>query len=122
MGLSSAVLLVANPRRPDLPPVQAEALADTGSVHLVIPATLQRQLRLDVHKTEYVTLADGSRREVPYVGPVELRFGNRTGFCGAIVMGDQCLLGAIPMEDMDLVVRPRDRLVEFNPTVGTTRA
>ena len=109
MVRSAAVLVLSNPSRPDLPPVEAEALADTGCVHLVIPATVQWQLQLAVHRTESVTLADGSRREVPYVGPIALRFANRAGFCGAIVMGDQCLLGAIPMEDLDLVVRPRDR-------------
>jgi hypothetical protein len=33
----------------------------------------------------------------------------------ALVLGDQVLLGAIPMEDMDLVVNPRDRSVDVNP-------
>jgi hypothetical protein len=31
------------------------------------------------------------------------------------VLGDEVLLGAIPMEDMDLVVNPRDRSVDVNP-------
>jgi len=37
------------------------------------------------------------------------------GFAGALVMGDQSLLGAIPMEDMDLVVVPQTREVIVNP-------
>jgi hypothetical protein len=49
------------------------------------------------------------------VGPVEIRFKNRAGFTGALVMGDQTLLGAIPMEDMDLVVSPRGRRMDVNP-------
>jgi hypothetical protein len=32
-----------------------------------------------------VILADGSRKLVPYVGPIELRFKNRVGFAGALV-------------------------------------
>jgi hypothetical protein len=52
---------------------------------------------------------------VPYVGPIETRFKNRVGLGGALVLGDQVLLGAIPMEDMDLVVIPRDRKVDVNP-------
>lgn len=52
---------------------------------------------------------------MPYVGPIELRFQNRIGFAGALVMGDQVLLGAIPMEDMDLVVVPKTREVIVNP-------
>ena len=62
-----------------------------------------------------MTLADGSRRLVPYVGPIELRYRNRTGFSGALVMGNQPLLGAIAMEDMDLVVVPKTRTVVVNP-------
>ena len=43
--------------------------------------------------------------------------GSRTaaGFVGALVLGDEVLLGAIPMEEMDLVVNPRDRTVDVNP-------
>ena len=52
---------------------------------------------------------------VPYVGPIETKFKNRVAYVGAIVMGDEVLLGAIPMEDMDLVVVPQQRVVEVNP-------
>jgi len=62
-----------------------------------------------------VTLADGSQKLVPYVGPIELQFKNQIGFAGALVMGDQVLLGAIPMEDMDLVVIPKTRTIDINP-------
>ena len=48
-------------------------------------------------------------RLVPYVGPVEIRFKNRVGLTGALVLGDQVLIGAIPMEDMDLIVIPSTR-------------
>ncbi len=57
---------------------------------------------------------------LPYVGPIETRFKNRSAFVGAIVMGDQVLLGAIPMEDMDLVVLPQDRRVDVNPLSPNT--
>jgi hypothetical protein len=46
---------------------------------------------------------------------VELHFKNRVGFAGALVMGDEVLLGAIPMEDMDLVVVPKTRTLDVNP-------
>ena len=80
-------------------------------MHLCIPARIQAQLQLEEIDSKEVTLADGSHRQVPYVGPIELRYKNRVGFAGALVMGDQPLLGAIPMEDMDLVVIPRTREV-----------
>jgi hypothetical protein len=72
-------------------------------------------LALEETGRKEVTLADGSRKMVPYVGPVETRFKNRVAFVGAIVMGNEVLLGAIPMEDMDLVVLPQQRLVDINP-------
>jgi hypothetical protein len=40
---------------------------------------------------------------------------NRKGLSGAMVLGDEVLLGAIPMEDLDLVVHPGTRTVGPNP-------
>ncbi|MEI7983552.1 MAG: clan AA aspartic protease [Bacteroidota bacterium] len=90
-------------------------MADTGSVHLCIPDHIRIQLELEELDKKEITLADGSRKLVPYVGPIEIRFKNRTGFAGALVLGDQVLLGAIPMEDMDLVVIPLTRSIDVNP-------
>jgi len=115
MGLATAMITLLNPRNPEVIAVSVEALADTGSVHMIIPDHVRLQLKLEEQDRKEVTLADGSKRLVPYVGPVEIRFKNRVGFAGALVMGDQTLLGAIPMEDMDLVVSPRGRSVDVNP-------
>ena len=115
MGLTNAHIQLRNPRLPELEPVEVDALADTGAVHLCIPSHIQIQLGLEEIDKKVVTLADGSQRLIPYVGPIELRYKNRIGFAGALVMGDQALLGAIPMEDMDLVVVPKTREVIVNP-------
>jgi len=115
MGLVNAKLALKNPRKPDLQPVEVDALADSGSVHLCIPPHIRIQLSLEEIAKKEATLADASRKLVPYVGPVELRFKNRVGFAGALVMGDQVLLGAIPMEDMDLVIVPKTRTLDVNP-------
>lgn len=115
MGLGNAKLTLRNPRQPELDAVDVEALADTGSVYLSLPEHIRLQLCLDVHGHKEVTLADGSSRLVPYVGPIEIAFKNRIAYVGAIVMGDEVLLGAIPMEDMDLIVLPQRREVDINP-------
>jgi len=115
MGLVNGKGLLKNPRLPDLAPVDVVALADSGAVHLCIPEHVQIQLKLEAIDNKEVTLADGSKKVVPYVGPIELRFKNRVGFAGALVMGDQVLLGAIPMEDMDLVIVPKTRTLDVNP-------
>lgn len=109
------MLSLRNPRLPESRSVEVEALADTGSTFLIIPEHIRLQLALEEHDQKEVTLADGSRKKLAYVGPIEARFKNRSAFVGAIVMGDQVLLGAIPMEDMDLVVFPQDRRVDINP-------
>ena len=115
MGLVNTTIKLLNPRRPDLMPIEIQASADTESVHLCIPDHVGIQLQLDEIEKKGVTLADCSEKLVPYVGPIELKFQNRTGFCGALVMGDQTLLGTIPMEDMDLVVIPKTGQIIVNP-------
>jgi clan AA aspartic protease len=109
MGLVKATIVLINPAKPTLQPIEVEAVADSGALHLCIPEHIRIQLQLDEIDKREVTLADGSQTLVPYVGPIELRFKNRIGFGGALVMGDQALLGAIPMEDMDLVIIPKNQ-------------
>ncbi len=115
MGITHAHLQLANPVKRNLEPIEARALADTGGLHLCIPEHIAIQLELEEKEKREVTLADGSKHLLPYVGPVEIKFANRRCFVGAMVMGDEVLLGAIPMEDMDLIVRPMTREVLVNP-------
>jgi len=115
VGLINAEITLKNPREQQLKIVETVALVDTGSVHLCIPEHIKIQLKLEEVQEKEVILADGSKRLVPYVGPVEIRYKNRVGFVGALVMGDQVLLGAIPLEDMDLVVIPSRRVLDVNP-------
>ncbi len=116
MGLVNAKVILKNPRKPDLNPVEADALADSGAVHLCIPEHVGIQLDLEEIDKKEVTLADGTNKLVPYAGPVEIRFKNRVGFTGALLMGNQVLLGAIPLEDMDLVIIPKTRTLDVNPS------
>ena len=106
MGLTNAKIQLRNPEVPELVAVEIEALADTGVAHMCIPEHIQIQLQLEEQDAKGVTLADGSRKLVPYVGPIELFYENRIGFAGALAVGDEPLLGVISMEDMDLVVVP----------------
>ncbi len=115
MGLVIAQISLANARKPDLSLLVVNALVDSGAVHLCIPEHIRIELKLEEIDQKEVTLADGSRKVVPYVGPLELHFKNRIGFSGALVIGDQVLLGVIPMEDMDLVIIPKTRTLDINP-------
>jgi len=94
-GLANAKLVLKNPRLSDIESLEVNALADTGATHLCIPEHVRVQLRLEEIERKEVVLADGSRASFAYVGPIELRFKNRTGFSGALVMGQQ-VLGSYP--------------------------
>ena len=125
MGSANAKIQLRNPRLPELEAVEIDALADTGAVYLCIPPHIQLQLRLEEIDAKEATLADGSWKLVQYVDPIELRYRNCVGFADALVMGDMPLLGAIPMEDMALVVVPKTRRVivnPLNPSVASTMA
>ena len=115
MGLIRGTFQLLNPLREELAPLEVSALADTGAVHLCIPEHIALQLQLRELERREVVLADGHRRSVPYMGPVELRFRNRRCFTGAMVLGNEVLLGAIPMEDMDLVLQPQLQQIDVNP-------
>ncbi|EXS68905.1 peptidase [Sphingobium sp. Ant17] len=115
MGLVHADIELANARQDDLLPMTVNALVDSGALHLCIPQHVATQLDLPVLDQREVTVANGSRQMVDYVGPVKIRFGNRQCLVGALVLGDQPLLGAIPMEDMDLVINPSRQSVTVNP-------
>ena len=115
MGLIHADLLLSNPKRSDLAGITVTTMADKGALHLCIPPHIVMQLQLDELEKREVTLADGSKQLIPYVGPLMVRFGNRGCFTGAMALGDEMLLGAIPMDDMDLVLRPATRDVSANP-------
>lgn len=103
-----------NARIPTLA-LQADALVDSAALHVFIPQYVCDQLRLEKLGERELLLANGARHLVPYVGPLEVRFKNRAGFLGAIVLGDQVVVGSIAMEDMDLVILPLTRELEVNP-------
>ena len=115
MGLTYSKIKLSNPGKPDLEPVEINALVDTGALMLCIPQTIAFQLDLEELDRRPVTIADGSSREVPYVGPIRVDFQKRFCFVGALVLGNETLLGAVPMEDMDLVVHPATQQMMVNP-------
>jgi clan AA aspartic protease len=116
MGLVFANIKLSNPVLPALKPVQTSSLVDSGATYLCIPQHIAIQLGVSELQKREVTLADGSSTLVPYVGPIKIEFEDRICFVGAMVLGDQCLLGAIPMEDMDLVIHPKLFKLSVNPT------
>ena len=90
-----------------------EALVDTGAWTLVINEEVRNALGLNIVGKEEGTLADGTREMYDMAGPVEIKWQNRRALCDALVLpnADEVLLGAIPLEIMDLTINPRRELV-----------
>ena len=115
MGLVYASLRLYNDGRADVEEIDAKALVDTGAQNLCIPEHLALQLRLEKRFDREVVVADGRRQLVPYYSGVRVEMMGRGCVVGALGFGDQVLLGAIPLEDMDLIVHPQRQEVLPNP-------
>ncbi len=92
-------------------------LVDTGSVYMCINENVQEQLQLNVIEKRKGQLANGEIVEYDVVGPIEVKFKNRRCNVDAMVLpGDnEMLLGAIPLEDMDILIHPYRRELIVNP-------
>jgi hypothetical protein len=75
---------------------------------LAINEPMQAHLQCRVLGRRMAEMADGEQKECDIVGPVELRFKNRSTVCRAIVLPGDCapLLGALPLMDMDVLIDP----------------
>lgn len=115
MGLVYAEINLSNPRKVGIEAITVKSLVDTGTLHLCVPEHIAIQLELEELYKREVTTADGKKHLVPYMGPLTLKFKNRGCFTGALVMGDEVLLGAVPMEDMDVLVSSAKQTLIVNP-------
>jgi len=92
-------------------------LVDTGAYNLCINESIQQQLDLPFIEKRKAQLANGHIEEYNIVGPIVLKFKNRQTVCNAMVLqGDsEPLLGAIPLEDLDVVILPLRQEMIVNP-------
>ncbi len=103
----------------DVRRMKVTALVDSGALMLAINESIRDQLGLLKVDERLAELADGRTAMYDVVGPVEIRIPHRRCSVDAMVLpGDvEVLLGAIPREDMDLVINPKKRSVEVDPTM-----
>lgn len=97
--------------------ITVNALVDSGAYMLTINDDVRNQLDLPLIEKQFATLADETQVEVEVVGPVDVRFENRSTTCRAVVLPNagEVLLGAIPMEDMDVLIHPKEEKLVVNP-------
>ena len=106
--------------------ITSHALVDSGALDLVINEEVQQRLNLPVLHQRTVWLADETQRQVDMVGPVEVRFENRSTIVKAVVLpgAEEVLLGAIPLEGLDVFIDPtREKLVvnPKSPNIATSK-
>ena len=90
-----------------------QAIVDTGAWTMVINEEIRTKLGLLDRGFGEANLADGKEEVVPMAGPVEVWWKNRRFTGDALVLPDakDILLGAIPLEEMDLTINPKRELV-----------
>jgi predicted aspartyl protease len=93
-----------------------QALVDTGAITLVINEGLRKQLGLEIQERREASFGNDTKAVCALTGPVEVHWKDRSTVCQALVTADLwsdetggVLLGAIPLEGMDLMVNPVDQ-------------
>ena len=87
------------------------ALVDTGAMTLCINEDIRQKLGLKITGSRPVRVANGVRVITQVTEPVDITWKDRTMACKAVVIpgAELVLLGAIPLEDLDLTVNPGAR-------------
>ena len=97
--------------------VTTTALVDTGAWDLVINEEVQQQLNLRFLERRTVRMADETLMELDVVGPIEVRFENKRAIVEAVILPgtSEVLLGAYPMEGLDVMIDPKGERLLVNP-------
>jgi clan AA aspartic protease len=88
--------------------MKVQAMPDTGAWTLVINEEVCQQLGLAIDGETTSTLADGTVAQYKITAPVNIQWKNRSTKLPSVVIPDakEVLLGALPLEAMDLLVDP----------------
>ncbi|MDR1232244.1 MAG: retroviral-like aspartic protease family protein [Spirochaetaceae bacterium] len=93
--------------------LMVDAVVDTGAWTLVINEKTREKLGLRIEETSETTLAGGVKISSGMTEPVRIYWENRRTTCEAVVLPgeEDVLLGALPLESMDLMVHPKKQEV-----------
>ena len=89
--------------------VTVNSVVDTGAASLVIDEELRQKLGLGITEEKVMKLADGGRVACKITEAVDIWWKDRHWACPAVVLPkvETVLLGAIPLEGMDLMINPK---------------
>ncbi|MBC8230780.1 hypothetical protein H8E77_14620 [bacterium] len=116
MGVAYAVIKVKR-FLSDEEPIDLRVKVDTGATMLVIPSWVQERFEFPVIRKQSVKYADERHEPRDVVAGIEIEVCCRKGVFSAVVepQKEYGLLGAIIMEELDLIVEPRELKLYPNP-------
>ena len=82
---------------------------------LVITEDIRQRLGLAIEERQPINFANGSREICGITEPVQVRWKDRWAACSALVVPGtkKILLGAIPLEAMDLIIHPKEQALAY---------
>jgi len=88
--------------------VDVQAVVDTVAELLVLNEEIRQKLELDILEKKQVNLANNEPKNCRFTEPVEVHWKDRYTIVQALVLdgANEVLLGAIPLEGMNLIVDP----------------
>jgi clan AA aspartic protease len=91
--------------------VTVRALVDTGAAYLSITEGVFRELGLEANETKIASYANNELEKCKFTEAVDVLWNDRRTVCQALVIpgANENLLGAIPLEGLDLMVNPVER-------------
>lgn len=95
--------------------VETQALVDTGSVYLVLPAAIVEQLGLRILGQQLARYADGREESVGVTEALRIECQGRQTTEDALVTGDTVLIGQVVLEKLDLLVDCKNQQLVPNP-------
>jgi clan AA aspartic protease len=96
---------------------EIDALVDTGATMLALPADLVERLGVRIVGYRTAQHADGRTDEVPWVAGVKIVILGRETHATALVVpaGTTALIGQLQLEELDLLVDSKSRMLKVNP-------
>jgi clan AA aspartic protease len=97
--------------------MKVNMLVDKGAYLMCITETVRDYLGLAFVDKRKIVLGDGSVKEFDVVGPITVKFENRNAVCNALLLpgSNESILGAIPLEELDVIIHPQRQELIVNP-------
>ena len=99
----------------DIRSYEADALVDTGAVSSVVPANVMEQLGLEADGQRVAEYADGRNETVSLTEPITFDIIGRKTTEGAMVLGNEVIIGQTILEVLDLLVDCNNQKLIPNP-------